>query len=660
MAQATTTLHQLPAPDLSRLAVGGASLQVLEAFGFSSDGRQLLVRATFLDDATPGGTLHYGMWVYDLLTRSYTACLNELLAPAGVPASDVEVLSATLVGPASGATVLAQSVVADAQQDPVLALLKPGVASQPDLLGALFGLDSGLRIERYSLSADARFLAVQTDSEKLGTDAQMDVNGLSDIYLLDLLARRIDRVSLLDRAELGAPVRLGNVYVRGSQVEVAFSTAATLVNADRNAGAGTVEAQTDAYLWRSAFDGKGLSGAPSFDLLSRSADGRASGLVGVDAEVITTAAGAYFSSQSADLVTGDTNVATDVFFVPLTGALQRLSPPAGQLSAGADLAGASSNGRYVAVMSSSSDLAGTDALQQVFLVDTRSGNWQSVSANDEGQLANDLVLAGALSPNAAQLAFTTAADNLAGTPAAPGGSLYVRSTGAITGVQLDVLAYTWKGHTLLEGVSIGVSGSAGSASGVTDRNGSVSVPEQTDAQVSLQASRAIPSSETALSNAAVNLQDAIAILKMVVGLNVNPVGQPLSPYQALAADFDGNGRVELSDAIGVLKHVVGLTGPTTPKPTWQFVDEASSAVAGIKGSGVLQPGLPPAIAVGLEQGASTVQAGLVGYLRGDVDGSFGGAPGALDLDVVNPGYFTQLLTEHPGLSLSQFGIYPTT
>ena len=46
-------------------------------------------------------------------------------------------------------------------------------------------------------------------------------------------------------------------------------------------------------------------------------------------------------------------------------------------------------------------------------------------------------------------------------------------------------------------------------------------------------------------------------------------------------------------------------------------------------------------------------------LRGDDDGSFAGAVGAADLDTVNPLYFTQLAMTNPGISSSQFRVYPT-
>ncbi len=49
----------------------------------------------------------------------------------------------------------------------------------------------------------------------------------------------------------------------------------------------------------------------------------------------------------------------------------------------------------------------------------------------------------------------------------------------------------------------------------------------------------------------------------------------------------------------------------------------------------------------------------LGVLRGDVDGSYAGAAGALDLDTeaVHANYFTLLLATHKELSPAQFGIY---
>jgi len=139
---------------------------------------------------------------------------------------------------------------------------------------------------------------------------------------------------------------------------------------------------------------------------------------------------------------------------------------------------------------------------------------------------------------------------------------------------------------------------------------------------------------------------------MIVGLEVNGAGKPMSPYQALAADFDGNGAVQLTDAIDVLRHVVGLSAPA---PTWHFADESSGAVAAIT-SHALSPGLAPVVSIDTSSAIAPLHVGLVGYLTGDVDGSYAATGSTSGLDAA---YFTQLVADHPGLNLSQFGIYGT-
>ncbi|NBT55336.1 MAG: hypothetical protein EBT05_10805, partial [Betaproteobacteria bacterium] len=91
------------------------------------------------------------------------------------------------------------------------------------------------------------------------------------------------------------------------------------------------------------------------------------------------------------------------------------------------------------------------------------------------------------------------------------------SSAVADGKTVDVLAYSWKAHTLLDGVTVG----AGSVSQVSSAAGTASFAAVMGTSLSLTASRAIPSAEATATSAAVNLQDAIAILKMIVGLEVN-------------------------------------------------------------------------------------------------------------------------------------------
>ncbi len=206
----------------------------------------------------------------------------------------------------------------------------------------------------------------------------------------------------------------------------------------------------------------------------------------------------------------------------------------------------------------------------------------------------------------------------------------------------DLVAYGWKSHSLLDAVRIGI----GSQVGATDGQGAVRITGLSAASLPVTAARSVAPADSANANTAVDLRDAIGILKLIVGLELNGAGQGLSPYQSFAADVDSNGKVELADAIAVLKHVVGLDAPA---PQWLFFDETDSSLAA---RDRLNPGNVPAMATDLSS-FGPHHVGLVGVLRGDVDGSFAGAnPGP----ALGDAYF-QDLAATTGLNLTQFGIY---
>jgi len=105
-----------------------------------------------------------------------------------------------------------------------------------------------------------------------------------------------------------------------------------------------------------------------------------------------------------------------------------------------------------------------------------------------------------------------------------------------------------------------------------------------------------------------------------VGLNVNSNNTALSPYQAIASDFDQSGDVGLTDAIGVLKMVVGLSAPT---PTWKYYDDAKLAST-YTSTQSLNPKGWTTTAVMSDTGTADSSVKLVGVLTGDVDGSWVG------------------------------------
>ena len=153
--------------------------------------------------------------------------------------------------------------------------------------------------------------------------------------------------------------------------------------------------------------------------------------------------------------------------------------------------------------------------------------------------------------------------------------------------------------------------------------------------------------------AAVNLRDAVAILRMIAGKPVGGDAPASSPFQSIAADFDGDGVVGLGDALGVLRHAVGRGGAA---PAWAFVDEAAPELPGRAG---LHPGLLPEMSGRLD--AARGKVGLVAVLRGDVDGSW--AP-AQALERLPDAWFSDLAARlgarahDGGVDVAQWGVYP--
>ena len=109
----------------------------------------------------------------------------------------------------------------------------------------------------------------------------------------------------------------------------------------------------------------------------------------------------------------------------------------------------------------------------------------------------------------------------------------------------------------------------------------------------------IAKASAANDKGAVDLLDAIAILKSIVGLTT------LNDYQQIAANFDKVNGVDLNDAIGILKYVVGLPAPT---PEWIFVDKGDATYH-------------LADSMTIDMTADT-EVNLIGIVKGDVNGSW--------------------------------------
>lgn len=111
------------------------------------------------------------------------------------------------------------------------------------------------------------------------------------------------------------------------------------------------------------------------------------------------------------------------------------------------------------------------------------------------------------------------------------------------------------------------------------------------------------------TEASIGLTDVLSALKIYLGKPLP--AEFTSPFNAVAADFDGNGSVGLNDVLGLLKYYLGKpTGGLAPE--WVFVN-ANASTSGINKNNTDLPDVD----------LTSPTPELIGILRGDVDGSFG-------------------------------------
>ena len=204
------------------------------------------------------------------------------------------------------------------------------------------------------------------------------------------------------------------------------------------------------------------------------------------------------------------------------------------------------------------------------------------------------------------------------------------------------LVYHWQNQVLLGGVTLSATPEGGATyQAVTPLTGSYLLDPLPVADQAIAATRT-----TADEGSAITAADARALLKILVGRNPNadPDGEgpgeapPLSPFQVMAGDVDGNGTLNINDAIGILKMAVGAAD--APPMGWLFVEESRvlwQDGASVLGTGSGNAAWDPAI---LYPQDGTGPLNLVAVLKGDLNSSWGRPPNLpADSQFLDPDYF---------------------
>jgi Tol biopolymer transport system component len=255
-------------------------------------------------------------------------------------------------------------------------LASPSFAQFPLTLVSLgdHGQQGNDHSESGTMSPNGRYVVFTSAATNL---VPGDTNGVNDIFLRDLHANTLQRVSVGSMGEQSN----WDTYqcVVASTGVVAFASYAnTLVPGD-NAN------QVDVFLHDPV---TGETRRISFGWNGTEANGYS-----YDASISADGKRVAFRSEASNLVPGDTNHADDIFvYDDTTASTSRVSvSTSGAQSIGiADLPCISANGRFVAFLSGGSDLVpgDTNAVTDVFVRDLELGTTERVSVATDGTQTN--------------------------------------------------------------------------------------------------------------------------------------------------------------------------------------------------------------------------------------------------------------------------------
>ena len=258
---------------------------------------------------------------------------------------------------------------------------------------------------RAALSGDGRYIAFETTAENLVSG---DTNGFFDVYVRDMQLGTVTKVSGAPFSEQGdGDAILPSISNDGRYV--AFPSEATnlVANDDNDRSDTFVYDRQTATTTRTSVGAGGVE-SPDGGVGRISGDGRF----------------VVFRSSSANLVSGDTNAASDVFVRDRqTSTTTRVSVGAGgaQANSNSTASGISADGRYVAFASFATNLVSgdTNGVSDVFVRDrtgnitTRMSTGQFLAQGNDGSGTSNGVLASpSISGDGRYVAMRTYATNL--------------------------------------------------------------------------------------------------------------------------------------------------------------------------------------------------------------------------------------------------------
>lgn len=230
-------------------------------------------------------------------------------------------------------------------------------------------------------------------------------------------------------------------------------------------------------------------------------------------------------------------------------------------------------------------------------------------------------------------------------------------------VSFDMPAGTVLPTTFMDGAQLNTTWVANAslslASDQSDTGGAFSIVPAHNGQFEMNVSRAAVDSGNAITAA-----DALAALRIAVGLNPNPdpdgsgpmKALMISPYQIMAADVNKNGQVTSADALAILRMAVRLN--SAPAQEWFFMDEKRDFWDESNQTFSLTRSQSNWLSAMHANSESLDNHNLVGVLKGDINGSWSAPALSQFMSTDHPSHVSDL-ARLMGVPTDQWGVAGT-